>query len=78
MHELSIKEKEYFQCLSFISIEELRDRRHALVLETIVDDGEVEVITLVLEKNSSLIMNNLKSGKLTRRLNLEITVTLVF
>ena len=39
MQELSIKEKEYFQSLRFISVKEPRDRMLVLALKTIVDEG---------------------------------------
>ena len=76
MRELSVKEKEYFQGLSFLSVEEPRDRRLVLVLKTIVDEGEAEAITLALEKNSLLIIDDLKGRKAARRLGLEIIGTL--
>ena len=52
MRELSVKEKEYFQSLSFLSVEEPHDRRLVLVLKTIVDEGEAEAITVALEKTA--------------------------
>jgi len=76
MRELSVKEKEYFQGLSFLSVEEPRDRRLVLVLKTIVDEGEAEAMTLALEKNSLLIIDDLKGRKAARRLGLEIIGTL--
>ena len=76
MQELSVKEKEYFQGLSFISVEEPRDRRLVLVLKALVDEGEAEAIALALEKNSSLIIDDLKGRKVARRLGLEIIGTL--
>ncbi len=76
MRELSVKEKEYFQSLSFLSVDEPRDRRLVLVLKTIVDEGEAEAITLALEKNSLLIIDDLKGRKAARRLGLEIIGTL--
>jgi len=76
MRELSVKEKEYFQSLSFLSVEEPRDSRLVLVLKTIVDEGEAEAITLALEKNSLLIIDDLKGRKVARRLGLEIIGTL--
>ncbi len=56
MRELSVKEEGYFQSLSFLSVEEPRDRRLVLVLRTIVDEGEAEAISLALEKKQ--ITNN--------------------
>lgn len=76
MRELSVKEKEYFQSLSFLSVEEPRDRRLVLVLKTIVDKGEAEAITLALEKSNLLIIDDLKGRKVARRLGLEIIGTL--
>ncbi len=76
MQELSIKEKEYFQGLSFLSVEKPRDRRLVLMLKTIVDEGEAEAITLALEKNSLLIIDDLKGRKVARRLGLKIIGTL--
>ncbi len=76
MRELSIKEKEYFQGLSFLSVEEPLERRLVLVLRTIVDEGEAEAITLALEKSSLLIIDDLKGRKVARRLGLEIIGTL--
>ncbi len=76
MRELSIKEKKYFQSLSFLSVEEPRDVRLVLVLKTIVDEGEAEAITLALEKSSLLIIDDLKGRKLAGRLGLEIIGTL--
>jgi len=58
MQELSIKEKEYFQSLSFISAKEPRDRMLILTLKTIVDEGEA--IALSMKKNSLLIIDDLK------------------
>lgn len=72
MRELSVKEKEYFQSLSFLSVEEPHDRRLVLVLKIIVDEGEAEAITLALEKNGLLIIDDLKGRKVARRLGLEI------
>ena len=46
MRELNVKGKEYFQSLSFLFVEEPRDRRIVLVLKTIVDEGEAEAIAL--------------------------------
>lgn len=71
MRELSVKEEEYFQSLSFLSVEEPRDRRLVLVLKTIVDEGEAEAITLALEKNTLLIIDDLKGRKVARRLCLK-------
>ena len=76
MQELSVKEKEYFRSLSFLSVEEPHDRRLVLVLKTLVDEGESEAITLALEKNSLLIIDDLKGRKVARRLSLEIIGTL--
>jgi len=76
IRELSVKEKEYFQSLSFLSVEEPRDRRLVLVLKTIVDEGEAEAITLALEKSNLLIIDDLKGRKVARRLGLEIIGTL--
>jgi len=76
MQELSVKEKEYFQGLSFLSVEEPRDVRLVLVLKTIVDEGEAEAITLALEKSSLLIVDDLKGRKAAGRLSLEIIGTL--
>ena len=76
MQELNVKEKEYFQSLSFISVEEPHDRRLVLVLKTIVDEGEAEAITLALEKNSLLMIDDLRGRKVARRLDLEIIGTL--
>ncbi len=60
MRELSVKEKEYFQNLDFLSVEEPHDRRLVLVLKTIVDEGEAEAITVALAKNSLLIIDDLR------------------
>ena len=76
MRELSVKEKEYFQSLSFLSVEESCDRRLVLVLKTIVDEGEAEAMTLALEKSDLLIIDDLKGRKVARRLGLEIIGTL--
>ncbi len=76
MRELSVKEKEYFRSLSFLSVEEPHDRRLVLVLKTIVDEGEAEAITLALEKNSLLVIDDLKGRKVARRLGLRIIGTL--
>ena len=76
MRELSVKEKEYFQSLSFLSVEVPHDRRLVLVLKTIVDEGEAEAITLALEKNSLLVIDDLKGRKVARRLGLKIIGTL--
>ncbi len=76
MRELSVKEKEYFQGLSFLSIEEPRDRRLVLVLKTIVDGDGAEALTLALEKNSLLIIDDLKGRRMARKLGLEIIGTL--
>ena len=76
MRELSVKEKEYFQGLGFLSVEEPRDRRLVLVLKTIVDEGEAEAITLALEKSNLLIIDDLKGRKVARKLGLEIIGTL--
>ncbi len=76
IRELSVKEKEYFQSLGLLSVEEPRDRRLVLVLKTIVDEGEAEAITLALERNSLLIIDDLKGRKVARRLGLEIIGTL--
>ena len=76
MQELSVKEKKYFQGLSFLSVEEPRDRRLVTVLKTIVDEGEAEAITLALERGNILIIDDLKGRKMARRLNLKIIGTL--
>jgi len=76
MRELSVKEKEYFQSLDFLSVEEPRDKRIVAVLKTIVDEGEAEAIALALEKGSLLIIDDLKGRKLARRLGLRIIGTL--
>jgi len=76
MQELSIKEKEYFQSLSFISVKEPRDRMLVLTLKTIVDEGEAKAIALSMKKNSLLIIDDLKGRKVARRLGLEIIGTL--
>lgn len=76
MHELSIKEKEYFQNLDFLIVENPRDERLVNVLKTIVDEGEAEAIALALEKGNILIIDDLKGRKLARKLNLKIIGTL--
>jgi len=76
MRELSVKEEDYFQGLSFLMVEEPHDRRLVTVLKTIVDEGEAEAITLALEKGSLLIVDDLKGRKLARRLGLGIIGTL--
>ena len=76
MQELSIKEKEYFQSLSFISVKEPRDRMLVLTLKTVVDEGEAKAIALSMKKNSLLIIDDLKGRKVARRLGLEIIGTL--
>ncbi|RLG75603.1 MAG: DUF3368 domain-containing protein [Thermoprotei archaeon] len=76
MQGLSVKEKEYFRGLSFISVEEPHDKILVLVLKTLVDEGEAEAIALALEKNSLLIIDDLKGRKIARRLGMEIIGTL--
>ncbi len=76
MEELNVKEKEYFQSLSFLSVEKPCDRRLVTVLETIVDEGEAEAIALALEKDSLLIIDDLKGRKMARRLGLKNMDTL--
>ncbi len=70
------KEKEYFQDLDFLFVEEPRDKRIVAVLKTIVDEGEAEAIALALERNNLLIIDDLKGRKLARRLGLKIIGTL--
>jgi len=60
MQELSIKEKEYFQSLRFISVKEPRDRMLVRTLKTIVDEGEAKAIALSMKKNILLIIDDLK------------------
>ena len=76
MRELSIKEKEYFQSLNFLSVEEPRDKRIVTVLKTIVDEGEAEAIALAMERGNLLIIDDLKGRKIARRLGLKIIGTL--
>ena len=76
MRELSVKEREYFQSLGFLSVEEPSDKRLVTVLKTVVDEGEAEAIALALEKNKLLIIDDLKGRKLARRLGLRIIGTL--
>ena len=76
MRELSVKEKEYFRSLDFLSVEEPHDERLVAVLKTVADEGEAEAIALALEKNSLLVIDDLKGRKLARRLGLRIIGTL--
>jgi len=76
MRELSVKEKEYYQNLNFLSVEEPRDKRIVAALKTIVDEGEAEAIALALERSNLLIIDDLKGRKLARRLGLKIIGTL--
>ena len=76
MRELSVKEKEHFQNLGFLSVEESRDKRIVAVLKTIVDEGKAEAIALALERGNLLIIDDLKGRKLARRLGLKIIGTL--
>lgn len=46
------------------------------MLKTIVDEGEAEAITLALEKNSLLIIDDLRDRRVARKLGLEIISTL--
>ncbi len=76
MKELSVKEREYFQSLSFLSVEEPHNKNVVTVLKTVVDEGEAEAIALALEKGHVLIIDDLKGRKLARRLGLRIIGTL--
>jgi len=76
MRELGVKEKEYFQSMDFLSVEEPHDKKIAAILKLIVDEGEAEAIALALEKGSLLIIDDLKGRKLARRLGLRIIGTL--
>lgn len=76
MRELNIREKEYFQNVGFLLVEEPKDRRLATALKTVVDEGEAEAITLALEKGLLLIIDDLKGRKLAKRLGASIIGTL--
>lgn len=58
-------------------IEEVRDKKYQKFLETQVDQGEVSVIALSVEKeNSLLILDDLRARKLANQLELEFTGSL--
>ncbi len=65
--KLSVKEGKYFASLGFLKLEEPSNKRLVKALRLVVDEGESEAITLALEKNAILLIDDLK-GKSSQKL----------
>jgi len=76
MDELSVKEKEYFTKLKFLKLEAPNNKHLVEVLKLTVDEGEAESITLALEKNAILIIDDLKGRRVARKLGIRIIGTM--
>jgi len=61
----------------FIRVEEVHDRRLALLLKELVDDGEAEAITLTLEVNADVaLIDDRDARSLAKKLGLQVMGTL--
>lgn len=70
--ELKVKEEEFFRGMRELRVEEVGDSLLVEALTLTVDLGEVEAITLALETDAPLLIDDLKGRRVARRMGVKI------
>jgi predicted nucleic acid-binding protein len=74
--ELFIKERAFFEDTKILKLVEVTNHDLVSVLSLIVDEGEAGVIALALERNSTLLIDDLKGRRLADNLGINYIGTL--
>ena len=70
--ELTAKERMFFESLNFMLVQDHSDKRLVNALQLVVDRGEAEAMVLALERNSKLMIDDLKGRKTAKRIGISI------
>jgi len=70
--ELKVKEEEFFRGVRELRVEEVGDSLLVEALTLTVDLGEAEAITLALETDAPLLIDDLKGRRVARRMGVKI------